>query len=985
MANYSVDAELKAHVGKFKKAIQSARRVTEKFKRESESVKDTTLNADTQPLRRNIKKARQQMQQFRREHGKTKVDIGATVAEFFRKASLVSQKARDLTRDKVIVEIDARVDKFQSKMDRIAKTIQTFGTIGQNMLGGGLLAVSPALAPILASGAGALGGLGPMIGTLAGGIAGLGTAFGLAGAGAAAFGAVAVSNLGDVFGVSSDLKKLQDKLAVTTDEEKRNEILEEMAVIQGTLNKEQTKALESLRGMQKVWGGIMGKLEKPTIQIFTKAMEALSTILKMAEPTFQGATDAVNNLMDSFNQTLQTEDVKAFFKWMGDYAGPALETLSQAGMNFMIGFMNMARAFGPLSVDMQNGFLGMSESFREWTSGLGESKKFQAFIDYVRENGPKLINIFSNIVSGLVGMFSAFAPLSADMMTGLENLTSKFKTWGQTLSENQQFQAFVDYVRENGPKVIELIGNLTGFLVNLGQGMAPLGSKILDIVNGFLSWSNSMMDAHPWIGKVVAVVLSLAGVLTAMIPLIIGWKVAFGGAFTLIGKGISGVWKIFAPFRMNMIAGFKMLGSSVLTFVSNFRLWSTMLIAQIRTTLTRWITSFASMIASAARWAAGVVISFVKVAGRFAWMAIQATVNALKIAATFTGQMLVAALKWSARMITMFAQVAARYAWMAARALVSAARVAASFVIAMGPVGWVIATVVALVALIIANWDKVSAWTKKAWSVTWNFIKDIWSKISAWTLESAIKVYTWVKQKFDQAKTAIQTAMKLAWSILKSIWSNIKSFFTSTLSNIYNNLRQKFSDMVSAVREKMSDAWGKIQDIWGNVMDFFRGIDLYGIGQDIIQGLINGIKNMAGAVVDAATGVVGNAIEGAKNLLGINSPSRVFRGFGVNTLEGFIIGVKRMKNKVANASKMVAATARDSFNPNLQVKSSQITSSLKNLKRNSSAKVQSAVNADVSVRKQPIQIIIRNEADAEWLRTYVNEGNAIDDRVSIMD
>ena len=49
---------------------------------------------------------------------------------------------------------------------------------------------------------------------------------------------------------------------------------------------------------------------------------------------------------------------------------------------------------------------------------------------------------------------------------------------------------------------------------------------------------------------------------------------------------------------------------------------------------------------------------------------------------------------------------------MAASSIASAATMAASWFIALGPIGWVIAAVVALVALIIANWDSVVAATQ---------------------------------------------------------------------------------------------------------------------------------------------------------------------------------------------------------------------------------------------------------------------------------
>ena len=53
------------------------------------------------------------------------------------------------------------------------------------------------------------------------------------------------------------------------------------------------------------------------------------------------------------------------------------------------------------------------------------------------------------------------------------------------------------------------------------------------------------------------------------------------------------------------------------------------------------------------------------------------------------------------------------------------------------------------------------------------------------------------------------------------------------------------------------------------------------IGERMMEGLGNGIKNAASKVVDKAKGVVNDAIDGAKKLLGIKSPSRVFKKIGM--------------------------------------------------------------------------------------------------------
>ena len=68
-----------------------------------------------------------------------------------------------------------------------------------------------------------------------------------------------------------------------------------------------------------------------------------------------------------------------------------------------------------------------------------------------------------------------------------------------------------------------------------------------------------------------------------------------------------------------------------------------------------------------------------------------------------------------------------------------------------------------------------------------------------------------------------------------------------------------------------------------------------------MQGMINGIKSMAGNLVGAAKGVVGDAVAGAKNLLGIASPSKVFMKIGQQTGEGMVIGLERQTHAVTSA------------------------------------------------------------------------------------
>lgn len=182
------------------------------------------------------------------------------------------------------------------------------------------------------------------------------------------------------------------------------------------------------------------------------------------------------------------------------------------------------------------------------------------------------------------------------------------------------------------------------------------------------------------------------------------------------------------------------------------------------------------------------------------------------------------------------------------------------------------------------------------------------------------------------ALIAIGVALYKNWDEIKAkcieIWNSIKGFFNETwqsikttfmnsLSNIFSTVIDKFNNIKSSISNKMYEVKSSISSIWSNVMDFFRNINLFDIGRNIIQGLINGVKNMASSLVNSVKGVVDGAIEGAKNLLGIHSPSRVFMEFGEYSGEGFINGIESMKNAVAKAGQDMA-DASISLVPNVQ-------------------------------------------------------------------
>lgn len=220
---------------------------------------------------------------------------------------------------------------------------------------------------------------------------------------------------------------------------------------------------------------------------------------------------------------------------------------------------------------------------------------------------------------------------------------------------------------------------------------------------------------------------------------------------------------------------------------------------------------------------------------------------------------------------------------------------------AIWPITLIVAAIAALIAigiLLYQNWDTIKAKTVEIWGAIKAWFSNFWSSTKSLFNESLSTIVNYVSTKFSEAKNKVS-----------EIWNSIKSFFTDTLGNLVSSTKSKFTDIVNAVRDKMNEVLSKIKEIWGNVKSFFAGINLFETGKNIIQGLVNGVMSMGKNLVDGVKGVVNDAIEGAKNLLGIKSPSRVFMEIGEFTGEGLAIGLENMTNNVKKASQhMVQST-----------------------------------------------------------------------------
>lgn len=110
-----------------------------------------------------------------------------------------------------------------------------------------------------------------------------------------------------------------------------------------------------------------------------------------------------------------------------------------------------------------------------------------------------------------------------------------------------------------------------------------------------------------------------------------------------------------------------------------------------------------------------------------------------------------------------------------------------------------------------------------------------------------------------------------------------------------------------AIGEGAGAAYEWLVDTFNSIVSFLEGLSLAEIGMQLITGLVDGISGGGGAVLSAITGVVGGAIDAAKKLLGIASPSKVFADIGMNTGAGMASGVDQSTGDVQGALEQMVA------------------------------------------------------------------------------
>ncbi|COE54703.1 peptidoglycan DD-metalloendopeptidase family protein [Staphylococcus warneri] len=531
--NRSTD-QVKNSLGELKNRAKSSEIAFKQSTRSVDSYKDhlTTMNYTISKSKGNIDLLKKNLREVSNAHGSAsrqadklrndilKESIAMQIAQG--RADELADELKEVEREqrKVALAGTMMIAGFtgaRASVDRIATTLRSFGELTQGIVGEVMATQFANLVPIMGSVVSAGAGIGGMLTSLAGGAIGLGGAFGIGMGAINAFAGQA----------TYALKKLEDgELRVTN----------EVRSYQSALN-----------GLKSSWDGLIAQNQSAIFNTLTNGIKTANYALRTLNPFLTTTASQIENMSGRMHTWVtSSQNARTAFSILNNQGTKAFGNLLNGAYHFFDGTVAVFNKLSPLFVWASKGFENMGLSFRRWANSVEGSNAINSFVQYTKTNLPIVGRIFANVFSGLFNLFGAFAGHSHNVLLGIESVTEGFRQWSAQLKKSDGFQQFINYLETNGPKVWSIVKNISMALWGLIKGMAPVASVTLSLTAAVTQWLASMMNAHPWIGKLLGSTVALTGAMMLFLkPIFLvkgaltgmrGALLAVTGAETLLGK-----------------------------------------------------------------------------------------------------------------------------------------------------------------------------------------------------------------------------------------------------------------------------------------------------------------------------------------------------------------------------------------------------------------------------------------------------------------
>ncbi|CZQ51171.1 phage tape measure protein [Staphylococcus aureus] len=927
-----IETDVKADISRFQRALQRAKAMAQKWR--EHNVK---IDGNNSPLKRAITSARTMLATLHTKTVKVNFDTrGMTKAQILTKA------------------LNKSLTEYGEKMDALASKIRTFGTIFAQQVKGLMIASIQALIPVIAGLVPAIMAVLNAVGVLGGGVLGLAGAFSIAGAGAVAFGAMAISAI----------KMLKDGTLQVTKE---------------------TQAYQSaLNGVKTTWQDIIKQNQAQIFNTLANGLNTIKTALIALKPFISGVAQSMEQASQKVLKWAQnSQTAQKFFNMMNTTGVKTFDALLSAAGRFGDGLVNVFTQLAPLFLWVANGLDSLGQKFQNWANSVAGQNAIQAFIEYTKTNLPKLGQMFGNVFSGIGNLMIAFGQNSSNIFDWLVKLTSQFRAWSEQVGQSQGFKDFISYVQENGPTIMQLIGNIVKALVAFGTAMAPIASKLLDFITNLAGFIAKLFETHPAVAQIIGVMGILGGVFWALMAPIAAVSSVLSNVFSmtllnvvkrildltritgLVSKAFGLLAGAFTSVSWPVLAVIAVIGAFIGILVY---LWKTN--ENFRKTITESWNGIKTAVSGAIQ---GVVDWLTQL-----WGKIQSTLQPIMPILQMLGQIFMQVLGVLVIGIITNVMNIIQGLW----TLITIAFQAIGTVISVA-VQIIVGLFTALIQLLTGDfsgaWETIKTTVTNVLDTIWQYMQSVW--------ESIIGFLTGV---MNRTLSMFGTSWSQIWSTItnfvSSIWNTVTSWFSRVASSVAEKMGQALNFIITKGSEWVSNIWNTVTSFASKVADGFKRV-VSNVG-DGMSDALGKIKSFFGDFLNAGAELIGKVAEGVAN-----AAHRVVSAVGdaissawdsvTSFVSGHGGGSGLGKGLAVSQAKVIATDFGSAFNKEL---SSTLTDSIvepvsTSIDRHMTGDVQHSLKEN---NRPIVNVTIRNEGDLDLIKSRIDDIDAIDGSFNLL-
>ncbi|HCY8805864.1 TPA: terminase [Staphylococcus aureus] len=927
-----IETDVKADISRFQRALQRAKAMAQKWR--EHNVK---IDGNNSPLKRAITSARTMLATLHTKTVKVNFDTRGMI------------KAQILTK-----ALNKSLTEYGEKMDALASKIRTFGTIFAQQVKGLMIASIQALIPVIAGLVPAIMAVLNAVGVLGGGVLGLAGAFSIAGAGAVAFGAMAISAI----------KMLKDGTLQVTKE---------------------TQAYQSaLNGVKTTWQDIIKQNQAQIFNTLANGLNTIKTALIALKPFISGVAQSMEQASQKVLKWAQnSQTAQKFFNMMNTTGVKTFDALLSAAGRFGDGLVNVFTQLAPLFLWVANGLDSLGQKFQNWANSVAGQNTIQAFIEYTKTNLPKLGQIFGNVFSGIGNLMIAFGQNSSNIFDWLVKLTSQFRAWSEQVGQSQGFKDFISYVQENGPTIMQLIGNIVKALVAFGTAMAPIASKLLDFITNLAGFIAKLFETHPAVAQIIGVMGILGGVFWALMAPIAAVSSVLSNVFSmtllnvvkrildltritgLVSKAFGLLAGAFTSVSWPVLAVIAVIGAFIGILVY---LWKTN--ENFRKTITESWNGIKTAVSGAIQ---GVVDWLTQL-----WGKIQSTLQPIMPILQMLGQIFMQVLGVLVIGIITNVMNIIQGLW----TLITIAFQAIGTVISVA-VQIIVGLFTALIQLLTGDfsgaWETIKTTVTNVLDTIWQYMQSVW--------ESIIGFLTGV---MNRTLSMFGTSWSQIWSTItnfvSSIWNTVTSWFSRVASSVAEKMGQALNFIITKGSEWVSNIWNTVTSFASKVADGFKRV-VSNVG-DGMSDALGKIKSFFGDFLNAGAELIGKVAEGVAN-----AAHRVVSAVGdaissawdsvTSFVSGHGGGSGLGKGLAVSQAKVIATDFGSAFNKEL---SSTLTDSIvdpvsTSIDRHMTGDVQHSLKEN---NRPIVNVTIRNEGDLDLIKSRIDDIDAIDGSFNLL-